>query len=341
MEPATKAQEIISEAVNALPKAAGIEASDIRYASKDEAFDGWIDFTRDGQTHTWVFETKSRIRPSLVPLLSDHRRRRKPEHPLLLVTDHVTPGVAKDLQAAGIAFIDSAGNVSLESPDWYVWVVGNRRRPRASLHKGLGPAVWKVTYLILREPSSASLPVRELGARAGVSPGAVSTALKSLEARGWVRRMGRSGTVARDLEALHNAWEVGYLDRLRPRQYVTQARPHDATLQSWAESVVSADLPGVLIGGELAAERARLGVVAATGAVHLPSWGAPAMKALRLLPSETGPVAVLKTFGTCNHSSQWQGSTDPLLVRAELLSIQDERLDGVRTRLLGLITARW
>lgn len=334
---------LVSLACEALFDGAGIEAERVDWSpnASDLGLDGTLTLARGDQRQSWSFTVKHRLRPGLVPLLSERRRRGELERPFLVITDNVTPGVAAALREEGIAFLDAAGNAWLDSPPWLVWVEGRTRPASTPQRSGLSPAVWKVAYVLLKEPSAAELPVRSLGDLAGVSHGTVSVALKALEERGWVRRLGHSGAPVTDSVELHAAWEVGYLDRLRPQLEVARVRPVGRTLREFGQAVLEGEQAGVCLGGELACELGEYGIVAATGALHVPTWGPDLMSSLRLLPSPEGPITVLESFGARNPRSEGAPIADPILLRAELLSIRDERLGGVRSKLLSEIRARW
>ena len=328
-------------ATEALSKSTGLSIDSLEHeADFDTGVDGRVSISRDGRRHSWAFLAKTRMRPGLVPLIIDQRDRAGLDEPLVLFTEHVSPGVAARLKEAGIAFADTSGNAYLDTPDWLVQVIGNGQKHRVGREPGLGPAVWKVCYVLLQDPQSARLSLRELGALAGVSHGSVRTAMMALESRGWLRRLGSAGAVITDHDALHRAWEVGYLDRLGPSQLVGRATPlAGIDLTRWA---ADSSVDGVgLVGGEIAAEVQRLGIVASTGTVHVEQWGGEEMRALGLVPAEHGPIRVIRTFGSANEDPDRPGFADLLLIRAELVSIQDERLSEVRARLLERIRDRW
>lgn len=84
---------------------------------------------------------------------------------------------------------------------------------------------------------------------------------------------------------------------------------------------------GALIGGELAADRAGLGVRPATGSVYVSAWNASAVVSLRAPPDPEGPVVVRERF--CEGLADPADSrlTHPLIVLAELSMLPDPRLD--------------
>ena len=134
---------------------------------------------------------------------------------------------------------------------------------------------------------------------------------------------------------------MGYVDRLGARLHVTQAAaPAHQTLADWLKSKRSKLGPDrALLGGELGAQHLGLNVVAATATIHVRTWDASTLKALQLAPSPRGPITVRRIFGDLNADPDRPQLADPLLLRAELLAIPDERLDACRAELAARVTS--
>jgi len=134
-------------------------------------------------------------------------------------------------------------------------------------------------------------------------------------------------------EALWKAWEGGWVDRLASKLYVaTAVAPGHPSPHDWLQSV-QAKLPPetALLGGELAAEQLGAQIRAETATLHVREWNARTMATLKLVPSPAGSFTIRKCFGDLNHFDLVPSMAHPLLIRAELLSFADERLDDARS----------
>ena len=99
--------------------------------------------------------------------------------------------------------------------------------------------------------------------------------------------------------------------------------------------------PGVaLLGGELAAQALGANIIATTAVLHHPRLDTNALRTLHIVPADNGPITVRRIFGDLGHSEDDPKRADPMLVRAELLTIADERLDEARTLLARRIQQR-
>jgi hypothetical protein len=83
------------------------------------------------------------------------------------------------LIAEKVEFIDTAGNMYLNSPAAYILMRGNRL-PRAETTAKLAftPAGLQLVYSLLQNPNTLNAKYRELAEFAGISLGAVSIAIQ-------------------------------------------------------------------------------------------------------------------------------------------------------------------
>lgn len=127
--------------------------------------------------------------------------------PVLVVAPWISPRMGAQLQALGIAYVDSVGNASLRFGTVFVEVTG-RKRPRAgtaspggSASSAVGgriestsrsgrlltPANRKVVAALVGDPSLETAPLREVAAAAGVSVGQAHKTVALLASAGYHR----------------------------------------------------------------------------------------------------------------------------------------------------------
>lgn len=333
--------ELITAALEGLRQTTGIVGAILPPFEASYTPHPLVELRRGDQTIRLGGFVKPNLRASHVAALREARA--TSSVPLVVFTDHVSAPLARLLREGELPFIDAAGNAFLDACGWYVVVIGNAKVKPAPKNRSLSPSVWQVAYVLLREPRSQSQTVRALAAHADVSPGAAQTAIAALEARGWVRNLGHRGQPVTDALALWHAWEHGYVDRLGPKLHLTQAvAVGSGTLQQWQQAIEPFLGPDVgLLGGELAAQSLGTDIVAATATLHVPRLDATILRALRIVPAKEGPITVRQRFGDLDHDDIEPHRADPMLIRAELLSIPDERLDETRSALARLIEQRW
>lgn len=149
--------------------------------------------------------------------------------PHLIVTGLVTPPMAERLRASKQPFLDAAGNVYLEGPGLYVFVVGRRpdsaprrlRRDRAYTASGL-----RVVFALLCDPDLADRPQRAIAEAADVALGAVPAILADLQRRGDLAVAGRRRRFLSSKRVLDD-WAAAYARTLRPTTLTRRFRVDD------------------------------------------------------------------------------------------------------------------
>jgi len=153
-------------------------------------------------------------------LSTDARGRR-----LLFLVPHLTPGMLDECRKAGVCAADSDGNILLAVPGLYV--EHYRQKPRTS-RPSLTGSVFTARSSRLVRALLAKYPCAcrqtELVEWTGVSPGYVSTRIKTLEGDGYVRRDGEKVRLT-EPDRLLTDWARSYrFDRhLRLRYAISMA----------------------------------------------------------------------------------------------------------------------
>jgi hypothetical protein len=77
----------------------------------------------------------------------------------LLLAPYVTRGVAEELRAAKVEYIDAEGNLYLDGPAIVAFVSGNRPKNRKT--SGFSSTDMRVIYAMLADPPNLWLPLRD------------------------------------------------------------------------------------------------------------------------------------------------------------------------------------
>lgn len=296
---------------------------------------------------TYTVHTRRGVTTTTLPavLAELERDRQYTSRPPLLLSPYLTPAVTERLLTERVEFADGTGNVFLDSPAAYVLVLGNKpdRTPRPD---GFTATDLKLIYALLSNPALRRVTQRDLGAATGVSLGKVSATLHQLETARHSYRAKSGALLLYEPAHLLGRWEFGYLEQLRPKLV-----PSNWLLSKSGarESVLAhaATRPGVLVGGEVAADELTHYLKPAAMTLHVPKGQVKAVAIqLRLLPATSDPdVTLLERFVPQSQLEdlyaldRFQGESNrnlahPILVRAELLNHGDSRLREVAERIL-------
>ena len=287
-----------------------------------------------GQELRYVAEVRRGLRPATLGAVL-HQLATHGEQGLL-VADHITPPMAEELRARGVAFIDTAGNAWLARPPLLVWVKGQRpqralaareRPTRSFQNTGL-----QVLFALLCRPEAANWPYRKIAEFAGVAHGTVGWVMAEMLKLGFVVEIHRKRRLVEG-ERLLKRWVEAYPQRLRPKLLL--ARYQAATLD-WTNTI-DASTYGLLLGGEPAARRLTQHLKPGTATFYGERINGQWVIDQQLRPDPDGNVELLKRFW--HFDEEPAGMVPPLLVYADLLAIGDARcLEVAREMHDGFVT---
>jgi len=295
-------------------------------SAQNPPFSGYLRFVHFPLQPVLYVRVLSRCTREMAELVVHQLQTRVPENGMaILFTDYVSPPLAAYFMAHKIAFADAVGNVFLDFPPLYVEVQGRRKKTAKPLPgRSMQSAGARLVFSLLKRPSLAGKPYRDLSLRADVALGAVGTVLKDLEERGFIEGSGRKRILCRQ-ERLLEDWVCAYAERLRPRLVLGRCRPAPGMTVDFLPTTIKAQNLGsdVLLGGELAAAQLCSDCHSDYAVLHTSREQAlNLMLRLRLLPDDEGPIELVEQFGQENAWNGWQPDglllVDPLLIYAEL-----------------------
>ncbi len=262
----------------------------------------------------------------------------------LLITRQVSESVIDQMVEQDLEFVDAAGNLYLNSPAAYVLIRG-KRLPKlpAAATKTFTTNGFKLIYVILQDPDRLTTNHRAIANAAGIAASAVGAILKQLAETHYLQRKRNGDYQLLDHSKLLLRWELGYVERLRPKLFLGQFSPANGAAIAALIPPLSqqAEKSGFLIGGELGAAIATNYLRPQSATLHVQANHRLLLVELRLKPDPQGPITLLQQFGTANGGRQPDAGilADPLLLYAELRMTGNERLRETADRLLNNIVA--
>ena len=291
--------------------------------------DAWLRVGNGGVLVDYVVEAKSRLTPAThgAATMQLQHAAATTGHPVLLVTEYLTPPMAKKLREQKQQFADAAGNVYLEGPGLLVYITG--RKPQAdqvmpNAGKAHTMTGLKVTFALLCDPLLADAPQRAIAVTEGVALGAVPAVLADLQQNGDLLVFGKRRRL-NATKRLLDEWALAYARRLRAKalQAIYVVKDFD-TWPQW-----QLDAPA-LWGGEPAANLLvnylRPGVLTIYADKLLPMLQARhAMRKVRLAEANGAVLEWRKPFWGALPATARPDTVHPVLVYADLLATGDAR----------------
>lgn len=247
------------------------------------------------------------------------------EPQVLVARRAISSTLGERLRAAGVPYIDTAGNAWLSWPGFHVLVDGRKADlpPRTGARRtppAFRPAGLRLLFALLVRPDLLDEPLRAMAAAAEISVGATHAAVKDLRNGGHLYERASGQLVLTRPGRLADLWITHYLSTFGDRVHEEQVEgpPPDWWLRE------SVDVGDAQFGGETAL--AMLGYPLRPGATVVygrPPWGA-VRKAGRLRTGGAPTVILRERFWspTLLGSSR---TTPSLLVYADAMASGDGR----------------
>ncbi len=243
----------------------------------------------------------------------------------IFVTNYVHRKMAKTLKDLGIQFIDTAGNIFINSPPALIFIHGY---PRKDFNYGLtyeegmfGPAGLKVIFVLLCKRDLWNANYREIKTAAGVALGTVANIMKELTQKGYlIERTNKQKKLIRRKELL-DKWTDAYVEKLRPKNILGRykfTRP-----DFWQQ----ADLTRLdaLWGGETAAYMMTRYLKPEITIIYADRPFKDLILDLKLRRDNDGDVEIRERFWNFDTVEENQKIVPPILIYADLIATGDAR----------------
>jgi hypothetical protein len=253
----------------------------------------------------------------------------------LLLTDYISPKLADRLINAGVNFADTAGNVYLNWPDkLHIQIQGKKptKIAEAKSERLTQPSGLRILFGLLTQPQESWGTYRNIAKAAGVALGSIAVVMNELKAKRYLIEEGRDEWRLSQKRKLLDIWVEGYGARLRPNLLIGRYQPSEADLEQALQSLRSEldekNISWALTGG-FAADILTRHFRGEQLSFLVQEWPLDLTRRLKWLPSERGPVTVLRKFSPLV-AFNWDNPlprtvAHPLLVYAELIYQGRER----------------
>ncbi len=322
--------DILNQAIMAFRETVCNENNDLQLAievmepatNAEYRYDALLRLTKGDKTKRFAAEVKQRLITTTLGAAM-HQLERYP-HQGLLVTEYVNPNMAERLREMDVPFLDTVGNVYLNTPFIYVFSKGDK--PAAPLGKAgktraFQPTGLKVLFALLSQPELMGAPYRDIAMAAGVALGTVGWVMTDLKTQGYLIDMGKRGRRLKERERLVQRWVTAWPEQLRPKLLIGHYTAHEQDF--WKRAPLHNYQ--ACWGGEVAAARLTSYLKPELLTIYVRERAADLQLALKLHKDPNGKVELLKTFwgGGCEQPDPEM--VPPLLVYADLLATGDPR----------------
>jgi hypothetical protein len=318
--------------IRRLPFVKGLDFSP-ETRSADTGTDGILKVHTPKGIYTFLVEQKkSYLDRGILNALIAHAKQsdQKRHAPLLLLARYLPNPSAQRLIDAGVNFLDQAGNMHLVLGGNYErTIIGNKENVASRESPRVSPAGTQLLFTLVSMEQAETWTVRELAEASGLSKSNVANVRQQLVGRGILKKSGRVFEV-RDKSRIEEELLRGYELALRPRLLIGRFRSPQSELDDMLTELSGAfrdlSIRWSVTGGPAAyaLQKFYRGLELP---VFIDAFSDQLRRQLRILPDKTGPIILLRSFGTVPF---WR-NTDPFplahpwLIYSELMNSPDPR----------------
>ncbi len=331
-----KEQDILLPALERLTEIAGVTAKILSYPSgRGRNSDAIIELTKGRQTSILEADVKTEVRTATLDNIIS--RQQQTDGKRILITKYIPSPMKEELRKQNICYIETSGNCYIETRSMFVLISDQKStQPKHNEDTKLwAPAGLKFLFAVLQEPDILNTSYRNMAYASSVALGNVGNFISEMKRDGYIimgTRLEQPILLLDNKTALIDKWADMYRTVLRPKQLVGKfrfAKKEDRA--NWHE--YTAQSGDIRWGGETAGAILTGHLVPEVYTIYSNSDRFELMRRLRLVPSATGDVEILRPFWNEDTAEPGDGTVPPMLVYAELISSLDSRNREVALRI--------
>lgn len=313
-------EKIVNTALESLRKHTGVEG--IFTAYKRKGLDGEVEFVFQTGKELFIVEVKREIRNYQLPIIEDMARNNKN---FLLIAETIFPKIKEALQKRGIAYLDTAGNIFLQTAKHHLWIEGHKN-PKAKMEKpnrAFKATGLKLIYLFLINENLLNHPQRTIAAEAGIALGNINYILNGLKERGFLIQKGRTEFQIINKNELLQKWMNDFEEKLKPTLHMGNFRfaktDHE---RNWKQLKLKQHQ--TFWGGEPAGDMITHYLQPKIFTLYTEETQNNLIKNYHLVPKQDGNIKVYKKFWK-GHDGFNETVVHPILAYTDLLNTGDSR----------------
>lgn len=310
--------QIINTALERLTDQTGLK---VKWKPGKDKVDGEVDlYFKEGKMHVFADITKELRLHHLEKIIELAGK----YPPFMVVADTIFPALKEILRKHKIGYLDTAGNIYLETATNMVWIDGNKplEKKKIITNRAFTKTGLKTVFYLLLHEQAINMPYRKLAEATGVALGNIKNIIEGLKEAGYILAMNSTTLKIQNREALLERWLTGFRETLRPALHLGTYRFRDKNrLGNW--QALALNPTETKWGGEPAGELLTNYLVPAhlTGYTHqktelITKW--------TLIPDKGGNVHFYEKFWK-DEVYDKEPFAPPLLVYADLMLTDDPR----------------
>ncbi len=318
---------ILEEALKALKektRLTGEYEEDVRSYFNKVNDEGILTLSADDIPATWQF--RCQIKKELLPhhltvvdklLLSNS--------PSLIIAKKISQSVKQLLKTKKISFIESIGNIYIETGTLYILIEGNKHSEPGNqfTNRAFASTGLRLVFNLLLDPTLINLPYREIAQILNISYTNVSYIFQDLTKEGFIPYNKRGFRSLKNKKELFNNWMYAYAKKLKPHLLLGKYKFFEAEkFNEWTGMKFDSNL--TVWSGEPAGDQLTNYLKPEMLTIYTEEPIQSLIKKMKIVPSRDGNIFIYQKFWKSSENSEKQ-IAPLLLVYTDLMTSNDER----------------
>jgi hypothetical protein len=319
---------ILEEALKALKektRLTGEYEEDVRSYFNKVNDDGILTLRADDIPATWQFrcQIKKELLPHHLSVLDNLLLSNSPP---LIIAKKISQSVKQLLKTKKISFVETVGNIYIETGTLYILIEGNKQPRETSnqfTNRAFASTGLRLVFNLLLDPTLINLSYREIGKNLDISYANVAYIFKDLEKEGFIPYNKRGFRALKNKEELVNRWMYAYSKKLKPDLLLGRYKfLNEEKFNDWVS--ISFDSNDTAWGGEPAGGLLTNYLKPEMLTIYTEEPILSLIKKMKIVSSRDGNIFIYQKFWKKSEETITQ-IAPVLLVYADLMTSNDER----------------
>lgn len=313
-------EKIVNTALENLRKNTGIEG--FYTANLKKGLDGEVDLIFQNAKEKLVVEVRREIRNHQLPAIEDIARNTES---FILIAETIFPKIKEELRKRGIGYLDTAGNIFLQTDKNHLWIEGHKNlKPNTEKpNRTFKAAGLKVIYLFLTDENMLNQPQRTIAENAGIALGNINYILTGLKEQKFLIEKNKKEFQIINKNELLQKWIIGFEENLKPTLHLGNFRfVKTDDERNWKKLKLKQHQ--TFWGGEPAGDMITHYLQPEVFTIYTEETRNDLIKNYRLVPELNGNIKVYKKFWK-DHKGFNETVVHPILAYTDLLNTGDSR----------------
>jgi hypothetical protein len=213
--------KIVYTALENLKKHTGIAG--FFTANHKKGLDGEVNMALPNGKEVFLVVVKREIRNHQLGQIMDFAAGNKN---FLLIAETIFPKIKAELHKQGIAYLDIAGNIFLQTAKHHLWIEGHKKeiKTRKRVNRAFTATGLKVVYLFLIDEDLLNRPQRTIAEEAGIALGNINYIMNGLKDQQFLIQKGGNAWQLINKNELYQKWIAGFEEKLKPTLHIGNFR---------------------------------------------------------------------------------------------------------------------